>query len=574
MNATLQDPFVTGLTKTSVSCTSLSGNVCVSGTTITTTNLEAGYSLPEMLSGDVYQIAVIVGVDVTSTAGAVDNIATISAPVGTTDPDSTNDSYTDTDTIDPAPDLTVALSNNAANPTIATVTFQWTALATNSTSESSFSTGDTILTEQMPTGANYTNLVKTNGATAPTGIIDCTYTNATRKITCVAGTGGVKLAAGATFKVEMDVTPTAAGSLVVDADVDTDLKVNETDETNNTDTQTLTIIASEPGLALEKTAAETSYASVGDVINYSYKITNTGNVSISGPFSVNDDKTTVTCPSTPASLAPTEFLVCTAVYHVVQADLDAGSLTNIATASGDVTTSNEDSVTIDGQQARIGIAKYLVSAPTKVKAGVFEVKLDFRVRNYSNVIISSVQVLDDLKTTFAGKATYQVDSLTSTDFVVNPSFDGSLDKRLLNPTASKNTLAAGSSIKTIHLVLHVTPTATGPFDNTAVVSGKDPNNNPVSDDSQNGLDPDPDEDGNPGNNSVETPIQFSASLFDPPFGIKTVDSSGLPTLRWTMVWINETNIPSLSARVSDPLSEGTKYAGDLVCTPASILTTV
>ena len=41
---------------------------------------------------------------------------------------------------------------------------------------------------------------------------------------------------------------------------------------------------------------------MGDVISYSYLVPNTGNVSLAGPVTVTDDKTTVTCPA--GGLAP------------------------------------------------------------------------------------------------------------------------------------------------------------------------------------------------------------------------------------------------------------------------------
>jgi LPXTG-site transpeptidase (sortase) family protein len=49
-------------------------------------------------------------------------------------------------------------------------------------------------------------------------------------------------------------------------------------------------------------------------------------------------------------------------------------------------------------------------------------------------------------------------------------------------------------------------------------------------------------------------------LFDPPTGIKVFDDSGLPLLRWTMTWINSTNLFAVRARVSDPIPAGTTYS--------------
>src|SRR5207237_51259 len=53
------------------------------------------------------------------------------------------------------------------------------------------------------------------------------------------------------------------------------------------DTDTLSIpITQTASLALEKTALPTTYAAVGQPIVYSYKVTNTGNVTLTGPFTV------------------------------------------------------------------------------------------------------------------------------------------------------------------------------------------------------------------------------------------------------------------------------------------------
>jgi LPXTG-site transpeptidase (sortase) family protein len=223
-----------------------------------------------------------------------------------------------------------------------------------------------------------------------------------------------------------------------------------------------------------------------------------------------------------------------------------------------------------------------VGTPVKVAPGIFDVTFELRVRNYGAVVLSKVQVTDDLVATFAGQATYTVKSLTSSGFTVNPAFNGDSDKNLLSASATNNTLPVGTSYKTIKIILRVNPTGAGPFNNSAEANGRDLLGNPVTDISQDGTDPDNSVAGPPGNNGDRdptnnndpTPISFAPRLFDPPLGIKTVDDAGLPVLRWTMVWINETNIPALRARISDPISSGTEYAGNLVCTPASALTTI
>ncbi len=68
-----------------------------------------------------------------------------------------------------------------------------------------------------------------------------------------------------------------------------------------------TAVVQNPRLTLEKSASPAIYGEVGDIINYSYLLTNTGTAALAGPFTVTDDKTTATCPGnvTPVSLNDT-----------------------------------------------------------------------------------------------------------------------------------------------------------------------------------------------------------------------------------------------------------------------------
>jgi large repetitive protein len=92
----------------------------------------------------------------------------------------------------------------------------------------------------------------------------------------------------------------------------------------------------DPQLLISKTllSAVPDTFSVGTVLSYSYAITNPGNVTIDGPFAVDDNLTTVTCPAT-ATLAPGgAAIVCTATYTLTGNDIALGSTTNTASVSG------------------------------------------------------------------------------------------------------------------------------------------------------------------------------------------------------------------------------------------------
>ena len=94
------------------------------------------------------------------------------------------------------------------------------------------------------------------------------------------------------------------------------------------------------------------YSQAGDTIDYSYLVTNTGPDTETG-IQINDNKiptAAITCPS--SSLASGASETCTGTYTVTQADVDAGSVTNTATAagpntSGDPIDSAPSSVTVD-----------------------------------------------------------------------------------------------------------------------------------------------------------------------------------------------------------------------------------
>ena len=106
-------------------------------------------------------------------------------------------------------------------------------------------------------------------------------------------------------------------------------------------------------LELEKSTTLDGFAGKDESIPYSYKVTNTGTVALSGTLEINDDKIAsgdITCPAVPSGgLAAGSFLTCTGSYTTVQADVDAGKVTNEATASLGGVTSGSDSVTVNWQ---------------------------------------------------------------------------------------------------------------------------------------------------------------------------------------------------------------------------------
>ncbi|MGP8060627.1 MAG: beta strand repeat-containing protein, partial [Acidimicrobiales bacterium] len=83
-------------------------------------------------------------------------------------------------------------------------------------------------------------------------------------------------------------------------------------------------------LTLAKSTTSTGYGAAGQTIPYSYLVTNTGNATLTG-ISVADNKNTVSCPT--STLNPGANETCTGTYTITTADMTAGSVTNVATAS-------------------------------------------------------------------------------------------------------------------------------------------------------------------------------------------------------------------------------------------------
>jgi uncharacterized repeat protein (TIGR01451 family) len=159
----------------------------------------------------------------------------------------------------------------------------------------------------------------------------------------------------------------------------------------------------DPELTLDKTTTSTGYSAPGDELDYSYLLTNSGNVTLDKPYTVSDDVIdgaggSVSCPDTPDSLAPGDSVTCTASYDVVQSDIDAGSVHNTATATaqynGDDVTSNQDDVTIDAD-TNPGLTLDKSSTDTGYSAPGDVLTYKYALTNSGNVTLSAPYTVDD-----------------------------------------------------------------------------------------------------------------------------------------------------------------------------------
>nr|WP_246292706.1 DUF11 domain-containing protein [Naumannella cuiyingiana] len=212
-----------------------------------------------------------------------------------------------------------------------------------------------------------------------------------------------------------DDTFTCTGThTVTQADVDAGSIVNNATATGTSpagakptadDQVTVNTVEEDPSIGLSKTSdvPADGRVAVGDVITYSFAVTNTGNVTLRD-VAVTDDLITgpVTCD--PTTLAPTETSNCTATYTVTQADVDAGSIVNNATATGTspagAKPTADDQVTVNTveEDPSIGLSKTSdVPADGRVAVGDV-ITYSFAVTNTGNVTLRDVAVTDDLIT--------------------------------------------------------------------------------------------------------------------------------------------------------------------------------
>ncbi|MGL4405637.1 MAG: DUF7507 domain-containing protein, partial [Notoacmeibacter sp.] len=156
-----------------------------------------------------------------------------------------------------------------------------------------------------------------------------------------------------------------------------------------------------PGVSLDKAVnpvSQTTYLAVGNVVNYTYAYRNIGSVWVEN-IAVSDNKIpSVTCPALPVRLNPGDTKTCTGSYTVTQADVDAGTITNIATANGTPQAGTigplTDTVTITGPAAAPGVNLIKTSPLTSFGAAGSTVSFGFQVQNTGNVTLSSIAISD------------------------------------------------------------------------------------------------------------------------------------------------------------------------------------
>ena len=154
-------------------------------------------------------------------------------------------------------------------------------------------------------------------------------------------------------------------------------------------------------MRLTKQAVNASgpFNQVGQIITYSYVVTNTGTAALPGPVTITDDKVTgVVCPNVNTvgnnndNFDFNESITCTGTYAITQGDLNAGSVTNNATATvGGVTSAIASSTVRMTENKVLTLAKS--ASPTTYSQAGQTITYTYTINNTGATSIGPVQFL-------------------------------------------------------------------------------------------------------------------------------------------------------------------------------------
>ena len=477
--ASVVDAMPAALTNASWTCTGNAGGLC--GSASGTGPIATSASLP---SGATVTYTVTATVSASAT-GVVANTATVAAPVGVTDPDTSDNSSTDVDSLTPSVDLSITKTDGTATAVAGTST---TYVITVANSGPSTATGAQI-TDVLPS-----ELSGATWACTSSGGATCATPNGTGDVALLAslpagGSVTITLAAG--------IDPAASGFVVNTATVTEPAGDIDTDPANNaaTDSDALTRLAD---LSITKTDGLVS-ALPGDAITYTVAVGNNGPSSVLGAV-VSDvmpgglTGVTWTCNAAPGSACATpsgtgdiaaavDLVVGGSATFTVNATIAAsqlGTVTNTATivtpaGVNDPNSSNNvatDTTVVNGLgdvsiTKTDGVSTIIAGTPTSYT---------IVVTNPGPSQIDGIQVLDNLPAVLVN-ATWTC-SPTGGAVCGTPSGSGSINDLVDMPAMSTATFIVNAV---------VAPSASGVLSNTATATlpvgavDSDPTNNQATD---------------------------------------------------------------------------------------------
>lgn len=314
-------------------------------------------------------------------AGSVNNTATAAGtPAGRSDPTVSAASSTSTPVVAPAPGISVAKTVNPVTVTAAGDAVTYSLAVTN--------TGNVPLNGITVTDQGFT------GTGTPPRIFCPTASLAP---------AGTERCVGSYIATQSDIDTGTVSNTATASGIPTGFTTTPVKSAPSTTAFTAT---ADPALTLVKSADPSTAPEfrAGQHVKYSFVLTNTGNVTltdtrvIEGTFTGTGPAPVVSCPDTATSLAPSRQVTCTATYVLTQSDIDAGTVSNGATATGTAPSGTsvaapESIVTIPAtEHSSLSLQK--TSDPSIVHVPGQVIQYRFDVTNTGNTTLSNVSVTE------------------------------------------------------------------------------------------------------------------------------------------------------------------------------------
>lgn len=171
----------------------------------------------------------------------------------------------------------------------------------------------------------------------------------------------------------------------------------------------------------------------------------------------------------------------------------------------------------------------------RISEGTYEVEYMALIANCGESELRQIQATENLSTVLSAIGSFEIQRLSSSTFEINPDFDGEHDIRLLR---GDDTLLPGEE-GSIRLSLIIVPAGDGVrgFRNRFLASGLDEAGRIVIDLSEDGANPDPDDDGDPTNNSRSSWVGFAEAELTGTFSM-TASLTDDPSLTLADVALN------------------------------------
>jgi hypothetical protein len=150
-----------------------------------------------------------------------------------------------------------------------------------------------------------------------------------------------------------------------------------------------------PAIHLVKSASPVTYAAPGEIINYTYTVTDTGNVTLHRIALTDNRLGPVTCAFT--TLGPGHSMTCGAAHVTTQADVDAGRIANAADVTGRPPTGPPVTDTAHATVDAIhhpGIALVKTASPAEYSEPGETISYTYAVTNTGNVTLHAIALTD------------------------------------------------------------------------------------------------------------------------------------------------------------------------------------